>query len=227
MKPRNNVFTLLALAGCIGLFYAGRAALRAHQDLVTLNVRNMQVRRVVKKIEWQTWETILLNKEVQGKVTLNVRNAPLESVLKLVAGQVSARSSQIYPIYHKNNSVKRLHTLIEQESAGAAPATYWTNFSVRGTPGGGGFRGGFGGMDSATNPLISLHLENKEPNLAALTLSFATRTQVVPEDGIDLKVNLVLENATRDQAVKKFAKALFRNWNSFYVLQPARLNLAR
>ena len=68
---------------------------------------------------------------------------------------------------------------------------------------------------------------DKEPNLAALTLSFATRTQVVPEDGIDLKVNLVLDNATRHQAVKKFAQALFRNWNSFYVLQPAGFNLGR
>ena len=72
-------------------------------------------------------------------------------------------------------------------------------------------------MDSATNNLVNLHFENKQPSVAALTLSFATRAQIVPEDGIDLNVNLELKNAAPEEAVKKFAKALYRNWDSLYV----------
>jgi hypothetical protein len=56
------------LAAAIG--YASWFAWRAHRNLVTLDVRNMEVRQVVKKISWQTWEDIFVHKDVQGNVTL-------------------------------------------------------------------------------------------------------------------------------------------------------------
>jgi hypothetical protein len=188
----------------------------------------MEVRQVVKKIERQTWESIVLNKEVQGKVTLNVRKAPLEAVLELVAGQVSARSSHIYPIYRSKSSLKELQALLQRENGANAQAKRWTNFAFRGRmEAGGGVRAGFDGADSATNNLINLRFQNKEPSVAALTLGFASRSQIVPEDGIDLKVNLELNNVTREQAIKKFAKALYRNWDNLYVLQAARFGPGR
>src|SRR6185369_9330449 len=115
-------------------------------------------------------------------------------------GQVSARSSHLYPIYHKKSSLKELRALLQQASGENGEAKRWTNFAFRGRMGeGGGFRGGFEGMDSATNRLINLRIEDKQPSVAALTLGFATQAQIVPEDGIDLKANLELKNVTPEE----------------------------
>ncbi|MEO8425577.1 MAG: hypothetical protein ABI651_00550 [Verrucomicrobiota bacterium] len=228
METRTKLVSTLALLAGVVLIYGAWTAVRAHRNLVTLNVRNMEVRQLVRKIERQTWESIVVNKDVQGRVTLEVRNAPLEAVLDLVAGQVSARSSHLYPIYHKKSSLKELQALLQQQSGENVEAKRWTNFASRGSVGGGGgFRGGFDGMGSATNNLINLRFEDKQPSAAALTLGFATRAQIVPEDGIDLKVNLELKNATTEEAVNKFAKALYRNWDNLYVLQAARFGPGR
>ena len=91
MNARNKSLAVVALLLGAALFYGGWAAVRAHRDLVTLNVRNMDVRKVVSKIQWQTWERIIVNNDVSGKVTLNVRKVPLESVLHIVAMQTSSR----------------------------------------------------------------------------------------------------------------------------------------
>ena len=228
METRTKLVSILAILAGAVLVYGAWTAVRAHRNLVTFNVRNMEVRQVVRKIERQTWESIVVNKDVQGKVTLEVRNAPLEAVLDLVAGQVSARSSHVYPIYHKKSALKELQLLLQQQSGDDAEAKRWTNFAFRGRMGGGGgFRGGFDGMDSATNNLINLRFENKQPSAVALALGFATRAKIVPEDGIDLKVNLELKNATPEEAVKKFAKALYRNWDNLYVLEAARFGAGR
>jgi hypothetical protein len=227
MGSRTKLVSTLALLAGALLAYGAWAAVRAHRNLVTFNVRNMEVRQVVRKIERQTWQRVVVNKDVQGRVTLEVRNAPLEAVLDLVAGQVSARSSHLYPIYHNKSSLKELQKLLQQESGENAEAKRWTNFASRGRVGGGGFRGGFDGMDPATNKLINLRFEDKQPSAAALTLGFATRAQIVPEDGIDLRVNLEIKNATPEEAVKKFAKALYRNWDDLYVLQASRFGPGR
>ena len=68
------------------VLWIGYRAYRAHADLY-LNVHNMEVRRVVSKLEWQTWERIVVNKAVGGNVTMNVHNVPLEEVLNIVALQ--------------------------------------------------------------------------------------------------------------------------------------------
>ena len=228
METRTKLLWILAILAGVGLFYGTQAAVRAHRNLVTLNVRNMDVRRVVKKVERQTWESVLMGKDVQGKVTLNVRNAPLSAVLNLVASQVSARSSHVYPIYRAKSALKELQTLLQRESGELALAKHWTNFSFRGGMGsGGGFRGDFEGGNSATNQLITLSIHDKAPSLAALTLGAASRTQIVPEDGIAVNVNLELKNATPGEAVEKFARALNRKWDNFYVLQAARFGPGR
>jgi hypothetical protein len=228
MESRTKLVSTLALLAGALLAYGAWIAVRAHRNLVTFNVRNMEVRQVVRKIERQTWKRVVVNKDVQGRVTLEVRNAPLEAVLDLVAGQVSARSSHLYPIYHRKSSLEELQTILQQQSGENAEAKRWTNFASRGrVGGGGGFRGGFDGMDSATNRLINLRFEDKQPSVAALTLGFATQAQIVPEDGIDLRVNLEIKNATPEEAVKKFAKALYRNWDNLYVLQASRFGSGR
>ena len=88
------------------LSWAGYRAYQAHRNLVTLDVRDADVRDVVRKIEWQTWETIVVNNDVKGKVTLNVRLMPLEEVLGIIADQTSSRFLALYPVFSKGNSVR-------------------------------------------------------------------------------------------------------------------------
>src|SRR3954468_20910996 len=89
------VLVLLASTGT----YVAWAAIRAHRNLVTLDVRDMEVRKVLGKIEWQTRETIIPDKNVKGKVTLNVRNVPLDEVLRIIGEQTESRVSTLYPLY--------------------------------------------------------------------------------------------------------------------------------
>src|SRR5678816_1142929 len=105
MKSRKMLAWLLA---AVLLLWISWRAWSAHQNLVTLNVRNLEVRDVVRKIEWQVWEIVYVDKAVEGKVTLNVRDMPLEQVLGLVAGQVSARPSVLYPLYSNSRSYTAL-----------------------------------------------------------------------------------------------------------------------
>src|SRR3982750_4615512 len=103
MKQKFHL--LLTVAALVGGFAAAANFIQcAKSNLVTLNVRKMDVRRVVKKIEWQTWETILVQTNLAGPVTLNVRNMPLEQVLSLIAEQTGAHSSTFYPLYSSSKS---------------------------------------------------------------------------------------------------------------------------
>ena len=65
MKARHITILICGLLLAVGGYYAW-AAFRAHRNLVTLDVRNMEVRKVIRKIESQTWERIRVEKSVQG-----------------------------------------------------------------------------------------------------------------------------------------------------------------
>ena len=60
---------LLILVGFLAS-YAVFATLRARSNLITLSVRDADLRSVVHQLERQTWEDIFLVPEVQGRVTL-------------------------------------------------------------------------------------------------------------------------------------------------------------
>src|SRR5262249_34987410 len=87
----------------------------SRNGLVTLNVRNMEVRQVVRKIERQTGDSITVHSNVQGKVTLNVRRMPLEDVLEIVGEQTSSRWSSLYPLYSNGKSLGRLEQSLRGE----------------------------------------------------------------------------------------------------------------
>ena len=55
-------------------------AVRAHSKLVTLKVDDVELREVIRKLEWQTWENILVHRDVQGRITLDVKSTPLPEV---------------------------------------------------------------------------------------------------------------------------------------------------
>lgn len=213
MKP-SRIFLAL-LAGV--LLWVGYLAYRAHTNLVTLKVRNMDVRRVISKLEWQTWERIIANKNVSGSVTLDVRKVPLEEVLNIIGLQTSARWTALYPIYSSGKSARAFRKVIQGDIAQAGSG--WTNlqktplWQLSGVS-------GFANILRAENKLVSAQIQNKDLDFAALALSRFSRAQVVPEDGAKGTINLKLEQVPLRKAVAKVAKQVHRKWDEIYTIQP-------
>ena len=210
------------MLAAIALAWLGHRAWLAHQNLVTLDVRNADVRDVIRKCEWQTWETIVVHKDVKGKVTLNVTKVPLEEVLGIIGEQTSTRATAVYPIFSKSSSFVNLRKLargdIFRDTAG------WTNFSMMGGGGGGGRggRGGFGGFADTVrsqNSLVSLNLSAKDLSFAALALARYSNAQIVPEDGASALITVSLKQVPFTEAIAKVAKEAHRKWDVFYSVQ--------
>ena len=157
----------------------------------------MDVRRVVQKIEWQTWENILVQKGVQGRITLRIRNVPLDEVLRIIADQTSARSSVLYPLYSKGSSLVSLKKALRGE---LDPTTHgWTNLPglVSFRPGPRMGAGGPGGEPGrAEAQLMSLQIQEKNVEFAALALDRFAQAHVVPEDGITATITCSSATAT-------------------------------
>jgi hypothetical protein len=212
------------------LAWLGHRIYLAHMNLVTLDVRDADVRDVIRKCEWQTWETIVVHNDVKGKVTLTVNKMPLEEVLGIIGEQTSARAIAVYPIYSKSSAFVTLRKLargdISHDSAG------WTNFFIlgergrggrgpgRGGPGGfGGPPGGFGDVARSQNSPVSLNVSGKDLSFAALALARYSNAQIVPEDGADALITLSLTQVPFTKAVAEVAKGAHRKWDVFYTLQ--------
>lgn len=203
----------------------GTKAWQAHKNLVTLDVRGVAVRDVLRKCEWQTWETIVVHKDVKGTVTLNVRNMPLEEALGIISDQVSARASAVYPIYSQRSAVVNLRKLargdISHESAG------WTNYASgsgdrggRGGRGGGpGGGGGFGQQMMPQDAPITVNIPAKDLDFAALALSRRGNVQVVPQDGLTGMVTVNLTETAFADCVAKLASSAGRKWDVFYTFE--------
>jgi hypothetical protein len=177
----------------------------------------MEVRRVVSKLEWQTWERILVSKNVGGKVTLNVHNVPLDEVLNIVGLQTDSRWVRLYPIYSTKKSLTTFKSVLE----GNVPPTEngwlalqqlaaWQQIGL----------GGFANTLRAENKLVSAQLADKDVTFTALALSRFSKAQVVPEDGIKGMINLTLQQVPFEKAVSKVAKQVQRKWDRVYTLQP-------
>ncbi|MBI5384174.1 MAG: hypothetical protein HZA90_05750 [Verrucomicrobia bacterium] len=207
---RVLVLLLVGSATTYGVF----AALRARSNLVSLEVRDADVRQVVRQIEWQTWEDIHVAPEVKGRVTLNVKKAPLEDVLRIIGQQTLSRSMTVYPLYSSGASLRQL----EQVVRGALPVTQsrWKAWQNHAFPDFGRFANALRDQ----NQLVNAQFQGKDTEFAALALSRFSRAQVVPEDGITRTVSLKITQATVPDAVAQVAKQVHRKWTVFYVLSP-------
>ena len=215
--------------------WVGYKAYLAKRNLVTLNVRNADVRDVTRKIGWQTWETIVVDKDVKGKVTLNVVKVPLEEVLGIVGDQTSSRPMAVYPIYSKRSSFVSLRKLARGDVT--HDAVGWTNFSTGfgrdggrrggGGPGGFGGPGGPGGFGGPGGPdgirpqdaPVSINVPGKDLTFATIALSRFSQAQVVPEDGATATISLQLSEVPFTKAGARVAKQANRKWDVFYTLQ--------
>ncbi len=213
-KPVLKIIALLVVAAAAWFSYA---AWRASRNLVTLNVKNMDVRDVVRKIERQTWETIFVQKQVEGKVTFNVRKLPLDDVLNIIAEQTSVRWTALYPLYTSDKSLANFKRAVLGEIPAAENG--WTNLQGRSFMGRGGM---FGDMPRNQASLISVQIQNKELDVATMALARYAQAQVVPEDGTAGMVSLTLNSVTMPQAVEKLAKQMHRNWAQYYALRTSR-----
>src|SRR5262245_2639728 len=157
MKRWLKTFLLFCGIGAIAFTYL---AVRAHRNLVTLDVRDMEVREVIGKIEWQTWEDIFVQKDVSGKVTLKVNKMPLDDALEIIAEQTSSRWMAIYPLYSTRKNLPALKKALMGNISSSESG--WKNL------GGGSFM--MASMFAATaqdqNKLVTLKLENKDLDVA-------------------------------------------------------------
>jgi len=214
MKPAR-VFLVVFLAAAV--FWVGYRVYLAHANLVSLNVSHMDVHRVVSKIEWQTWERIVLSKNVHGNVTLNVHKVPLEEVLNIIGLQTDSRWTRLYPLYSSGKSLASFKLVLKGELPPVGNGwqalqqlASWQQASL----------GGFANTLRAENKLVSAQLDNKDAAFTALALSRFSKAQIVPEDGTTGSVNLRLQEVPFDKAVSKVARQLRRKWDRIYTLQP-------
>ncbi len=219
---KATIWKVAALVVTVTALWFGWAAWRAHSNLVTLHVRNADLREVVTKIEWQTWELIVVQSNVTGRVTLNCDKVPLEEVLGIIGEQVEARWTALYPLYSSGKSLKNFKRVLRGEADAAQSG--WTNYARRGF---GGFRGGPGGPgggmfgDTARNEnnLVSANLVGKELSVATMALARFSQAQVVPEDGTEGVVNQQFDRVPFDKAVARVARDVRRDWTKYYALQ--------
>jgi hypothetical protein len=214
MKPHRIV--LVSLVAVVAL-WGGYRMYRAHANLVTLNVRNMDVRRVVSKLEWQTWERIVVSRNVNGRVTLNVRSVPLEEVLNIVGLQTDSRWTRLYPLYSGGPALTAFRRVLMGELPPAGNG--WTGLQQLAAWQQAGF-GGFANTLRAENKLVSAQLTDKDAAFTALALSRFSKAQVVPEDGTQGQVNLTLQEVPFEKAVAQVARQVHRKWDRLYTLQP-------
>ncbi|HMJ90983.1 MAG TPA: hypothetical protein VK530_14265 [Candidatus Acidoferrum sp.] len=220
---------IIAVLGCVvvaaGLWF-GSAAVRANRNLVTLDVRDMEVRRVVGKMSWQTWEDIFVHREVQGKVTLNVRDMPLDQALRMVADQVGSRSSTLYPLYTQRSSFATLKKSLRGE---VDPATHgWTNLVSRGPLGFGVRQIRIMSQPQQTEAKrVSLNLMERDLSFTALAFNRFAQARLVPEDSATAKANVTIRNSSVPSAVAQVAKSAGLKWAVVYALEsrPAGPNL--
>jgi hypothetical protein len=203
------------------LLWAGYRVYRAHSNLVTLHVHGMEVRKVISKLEWQTWERILVHKDVAGNVTLDVDDVPLDEVLNIVGLQTDARWTRLYPLYSTGKAAVDFKKVVRGDIP--AEGSGWTNLQkyAFGSRGMGGL-GGFGNTARAANNLVSAQILDKDLDFTALALSRFAQAQLIPQDGTSGNVSLKLAQVPFEKAVEQVAKQVHRKWDQIYALRSTR-----
>ena len=115
MKTKYLLLGMGALLA-VGTSWVGRVAWQMHHQLVTLDVRNMPLAEVLRKVERQTWKKMRAEQNLDARITLHVRNKPLSYVLDRIAEQAGARWSTLYAVYDSTAAVKALDVCLRGDS---------------------------------------------------------------------------------------------------------------
>jgi len=111
----------------LGGLWFGRMAWRAHQQIVSLDVHNLPLAEVLRKIEWQTWKKIRAEKNLDARITLHVTDKPLAFVLDWIAEQSGARWSTVYAVYDSARALNSLDTALRSD--GQLEPAGWTKLA--------------------------------------------------------------------------------------------------
>ena len=123
--------TLIAMGFVLALaaLWLGRVAWRKHHHLVTMHTRNAPLAEVIRQLERQTSEKVLLDKKLDAKVTIEVKNMPLTNVLDLISDQAGARWGKTYAVYDHEGALRRLESALHGETK--LEEVGWTNLAPR------------------------------------------------------------------------------------------------
>jgi hypothetical protein len=135
---RKRFYIGLVVAAVAAGAWFSRMAWRAHKDLVSLHVRNMPLAQVIKRVERQTWETIIADSRLDTLVTLSVDNMPLLEVLDRLAEQAAGLVTTVHAVYKSSPAIEKLCTALRNPASGKEEG--WTNLAPQLLP----FMGGPG-----------------------------------------------------------------------------------
>lgn len=126
MKMKCLLLGIGALLAASGLWFA-RAAWRAHLQIVTLDVYNVPLADVLRKVEGQTWRKIRAEKKLDARITLHVKDKPLSYVLDRLAEQAGAHWSTLYAVYDSSRALKALDSALRAD--GKLEPAGWTKLA--------------------------------------------------------------------------------------------------
>src|SRR5689334_13393895 len=107
MKAKYLLVVIIAAFLATG-GWIGNAAWRAKRQLVSLDVYQVPLREVLRKIESQTRRKIRSEEKLDAKITLRVKNESLTAVLDKIAMQAGARWSTVFAVYNSKPSLSSL-----------------------------------------------------------------------------------------------------------------------
>jgi hypothetical protein len=126
MRTKYLMIALAVVLAAAGI-WMGRAASRARRQLVTLDVYEMPLRDVLRKIEKQTWQKVRAEEKLDARITLRVVDQPLSSVLNKIAMQAAARWSTVYAVYNSANSLAAVDRALRGD--GKIDGAGWTKLA--------------------------------------------------------------------------------------------------
>jgi hypothetical protein len=214
-------------------FWLGRAAWRAHHDLVTLEMRNAPLSAVVRSIERQTWERIIIDKGLNFRITIKAKDTPLSRVLDLVAAKAGARWQKTYAVFASGAALTRLESALQAgerlEAAGwtnLAPDISETTFPVPASGGrfgpggslaGGSGSSGFGVSGGGNERMMTFLPDGTVDRWSAQRL--VLETSLTPELSGAPTVEATPESAT------DLAKAVHGHFKIYYRLEKAPFSM--
>jgi hypothetical protein len=129
MKTKHLVLGIAALLVIAGVWF-GRGAWRAHRQLVTLDVREMPLPQVLRKIERQTWTKIRAEQSLAAaRLTLHLADQPLRVVLDRIAEQAGAHWSRVYAVYGSSGALRSLELALGGD--GSLKPAGWTQLAPK------------------------------------------------------------------------------------------------
>src|SRR5881628_2071631 len=124
---KKFLFIGMAILLAAGLAWAGRTVYRTRHNLVTLDVYNAPLATVIKQLERQTRETILVGKDLDAKVTLTLKNVPLDEALDKLGQQAGASWAKWHAVHGSARALDQLETALrDRTKLGDAG---WTNIA--------------------------------------------------------------------------------------------------